>query len=64
LIAAESYLRTASPLSGRGFFAVNHTIITSVIGSATTYIVVLLQFGSSAPPTPDLSGMNNNVTQN
>jgi hypothetical protein len=45
-----SILSTAKPLHGRGFFCVNHSIVTSIIGAATTYIVVLVQFNISEKP--------------
>jgi len=45
-----SILSTARPLHGRGFFHVNHSIITSIVGAATTYIVVLVQFNISEKP--------------
>jgi hypothetical protein len=37
-------LETARPLTGCGFFVVNNSVLTSIIGAATTYIVVLIQF--------------------
>ena len=40
-------LESAQPLTGRGFFTVNNSVMTSIIGAATTYIVVLLQFDQS-----------------
>ena len=42
-----SFLSTPVPLNGMGFFQVNHSTMTSVIGAATTYLVVLLQFNIS-----------------
>jgi hypothetical protein len=45
-------LGTAKPLNGKGFFDVNHLIITSIVGAATTYIVVLLQFNMSESSVP------------
>ena len=42
-----SILSSASPLNGKGYFQVDNSIITSVIGAATTYIVVLVQFNIS-----------------
>jgi hypothetical protein len=40
-------LKTAEPMNGNGFFDVNNSVMTSIIGAATTYIVVLLQFDLS-----------------
>jgi hypothetical protein len=48
--ALVSILSTATPLHGRGFFNVNHSIVTSIVGAATTYIVVLVQFNISEKP--------------
>jgi hypothetical protein len=45
-----SILNTASPLHGQGFFNVNHSIATSLVGAATTYIVALVQFNMSEKP--------------
>jgi hypothetical protein len=40
-------LESAQPLTGRGFFEVNKSVMTSIVGAATTYIVVLIQFEQS-----------------
>ena len=45
-----SILSTAKPLHGQGFFNVDHSIITAIVGAAITYIVVLMQFGMSENP--------------
>ena len=39
-----SILSSAIPLNGNGYFQVKNSIVTSIIGAATTYIVVLVQF--------------------
>ena len=40
-------LDSATPLSGAGYFSVKKSVVTSIIGAATTYIVVLVQFNLS-----------------
>ena len=45
--ALMSILSRAKPLTGRGYFNVDRQMIISVIGAATTYIIVLLQFNLS-----------------
>ena len=45
-----SCLALAKPVHGQGFFNVNRPMITSIIGAATTYIVVLVQFNMSEKP--------------
>jgi 7tm Chemosensory receptor len=42
-----SILDESVPLNGKGFFEVNNSTVTGVIGAAITYIVVLLQFSIS-----------------
>jgi hypothetical protein len=42
-----SLLSSAVPLNGKGYFEVGNSIVTSIIGAATTYIVVLVQFNIS-----------------
>jgi hypothetical protein len=43
----SSILSTAKPISGQGFFNVERPMVTSIIGAATTYIVILVQFNMS-----------------
>ena len=47
-----SILSTAKPLHGRGFFNINNSIVTTIVGAATTYIVVLVQFNMAEKPLP------------
>ena len=54
-----SILDSSKPLNGRGFFQVNNSIVTSVVGAATTYIVVLMQFGISERSACKCSGNGN-----
>ena len=42
-----SILDSATPLSGAGYFSVKKSAVTSIIGAATTYVVVLVQFNLS-----------------
>jgi hypothetical protein len=42
-----SILDTSVQLNSEGFFQVNNSTVTAVIGAAITYIVVLLQFSIS-----------------
>jgi 7tm Chemosensory receptor len=46
----SSILSTAKPVTGQGFFSIDRPMITSIIGAATTYIVVLIQFNISEKP--------------
>jgi hypothetical protein len=56
-----SILNTSIPLNGSGYFQVNNSVVTSVIGAATTYIVVLLQFNiSEQEPNKEQSVTSNN----
>ena len=55
--ALVSILSRAKPLTGRGYFIVDKSMIISIIGAATTYIIVLLQFNMSEKP--DLGRANN-----
>lgn len=62
-----SILESSVPLNGRGFFQVNNSILTSVVGAATTYIVVLMQFGMSETANngkPNTSDVINSTVNN
>ena len=61
-----SILDSTVPLNGHGFFLVNNSILSSVVGAAITYIVVLLQFGMSekSPGSKTCNCTNNIVTTN
>ncbi|KAG8264237.1 hypothetical protein J6590_014523 [Homalodisca vitripennis] len=37
--------------SAKGYFQINNEMITSIVGMVTTYLVVLIQFHTAAPPT-------------
>ena len=45
-----SILSRAKPLTGGGYFNVDSPMIISVIGQATTYIIILVQFNTSEKP--------------
>ena len=59
-----SILSSASPFNDKGYFQVGNSIITSVIGAATTYIVVLVQFNISEKSSclPILEENNVNIS--
>ena len=42
-----SIVETAAPVTGKGFFTIDKPMVTSFIGTALTYIVVLVQFSTS-----------------
>ena len=46
----SSILATAKPINGLGFFVIDKPMVTSFVGVATTYIVVLVQFNLSENP--------------
>jgi hypothetical protein len=46
----SAILATAKPVTGQGYFSIDKPMITSIIGAATTYIVVLVQFNMSEKP--------------
>ena len=43
-------MATAKPINGLGFFVIDKPMVTSFVGVATTYIVVLVQFNLSENP--------------
>ncbi|XP_014483702.1 PREDICTED: uncharacterized protein LOC106749101 [Dinoponera quadriceps] len=45
-----------------GFFTLDHTFIHGVIGSITTYLVILIQVGDIASETPENDTMSYNAT--
>ena len=49
--ALVSILSRAKPLTGRGYFNIDKPMTMSIIGAATTYIIVLLQFNMSEKPS-------------
>jgi hypothetical protein len=45
-----SILSSVKPMTGHGYFNIDKPMITSIIGAAITYIVILVQFNMSEKP--------------
>ena len=57
--ALVSILVRAKPLTGQGYVSVDKPMVISIIGAATTYIIVLLQFSLAEKPLASCNRMPN-----
>ena len=49
-------MKTIEPLSGNGFFEVKKPTVTTIIGAAVTYMIILVQFKLSEVSKPSVTG--------